>query len=232
MTTTTTETGTYYGTRQHVTLQQTHAAMLELTPVGKVPNVKLAFWNASLSKMNELGQNCEQCAVMRGYAHRPLPLSREQLWVELGSTLFRSHINTLYEIERLANAGIIHCNAGTTFSEQATWRRAMVAAIPGMGMKTVSFALHIYAPFQCLILTVDRHHLRRYGYDPSKGCSVARYLKVEQELYATVRAMEVSERGYAPIEYAACLWENWRQETGVSKCNGTYPSHAGLCCWI
>lgn len=214
-----------------VTLQQTQAAMEELIIPGKVPNGKVAFWNAALSALNELGRNCAQAAVMRTYANRPLPLNREELWKELGSCLFHSHINALYEIEKLWNAGVIHFNAGYTLESQLAWRRSMVAAIPGMSYKTVSFALHIYDYEHCLILTIDRHHLKRLGFKRSSCSTPKQYLDMEKRLYALIDSLQAHEPGYMPLVYAAYLWENWRQEHGASRENGTYQSHAGLSCY-
>jgi hypothetical protein len=144
-----------------VSLETTFKAIDALIVPGKVPNGKVAFWVAAISANNPLGRNNTQGEVLRSYANRPLPVNRDILWRELGSSLFTTQLSALYEIEKLWNVGIIHFNCGDTFELQAKWRDAMVSLIPGMGMKTVSFALHIYDYRNCLILTVDRHHLRR-----------------------------------------------------------------------
>lgn len=217
-----------------VTLQETQLAMEELVVVGKRPNGKLAYWSAALSKRNRLDRNCIQSLVMRQYVDRPLPINRDELKAQLGPCL-KSTINTLYQIEKLWNSGIIHFNCGTTFEEQDTWRASMVAAIPGMGYKTVSFALHIYAPFQCQLLTIDCWHLARIQ-APTKSPKPAQYLAYEQEIFAEISIMASCEgQGYAPIVYAACLWERTRQASEhhqrFSKVDG-YQDHSGLSCYL
>jgi hypothetical protein len=136
----------------------------------------------------------------------------------------------LYEIEKLWNTGIVHFNTGSTFEEQARWRLSMVAAIPGMGMKTVSFALHIFAPRECLLLTIDTWHEKRL-------CSIygrvraGNYLQYEADLYSDIVHMSENEgKGYSPIVYAACLWERTRQAYHPSM-SGEYSSHAALSCY-
>lgn len=214
-----------------VTLEQTQEAMNELVVPGKTPNGKVAFWSACLSTRNTLERNCMQSSIMRTYADRPLPVNRSELNSQLGGVLGRT-LNSLYEIEKLWNAGIIHFNCGHTFEEQATWRLSMAAAIPGMGMKTVSFALHIYAPFECLLLTIDCWHCRLLGLDPDK-LKTKQYIQAEAELYQCITDLSHYEgQGYAPIVYAACLWERTRQAYGNHQCKeGQYQSHAGLSCY-
>jgi hypothetical protein len=212
-----------------VTLQQTEQAMSELVQAG-IPNGKVAFWIAALSAINPVERNGVQGQIMHAYANRPLPLNREELWLELGGTLFHSHINTLYCIQELWNAGLIHFNCGSTFDLQCQWRKSMVSLIKGMGMKTISFALHIYDYKRCLLLTVDRHHLARLQYR-CKTPSVKQYLQAEQDLYVLCNKLAYDEgQGYAPLVYAACLWERWRQEKGLGK-QGEYTSHKGLSCY-
>ncbi len=113
----------------------------------------------------------------------------------------------------------------------------MCVAIAGMSMKTVSFALHIYAPFSCLLLTIDCHHARRLGIDPDK-LTTKTYIQAESELYSHIVEMSHYEgKGYAPIVYAACLWQRYRQSHGngntKAQCkDGEYQSHAGLTCYV
>lgn len=213
---------------EQVTMQQTHEAMLELIQPG-VPNGKVAFWSACLSTRNRLDRNCVQASVMRGYANRPLPINRSELRAQLGPVLTRT-LNSLYEIEKLWNAGVIHFNCGDSYETQQAWRLSMASVIPGMGLKTVSFALHIYAPFQCLLLTIDVWHERRLcsSYGPVKPTN---YLRYESDLYRDIEHMSHNEPGYTPIEYAACLWERTRQAHGASQASEGYQSHAGLSCY-
>src|SRR6266851_715228 len=209
-----------------VTLEQTARAMDALIVPGKRPNGKLAFWNACLSTRNFLKRNCSQAIIMRQYIDRPLPLNRDELHAQLGGVLGRT-LNSLYEIERLWHAGIIHFNCGSTFEEQSTWRDSMCAAIPGMGMKTVSFALHIYAPYECELLTIDCWHLERLHVD----CRTLRrkqYLAYEVEIRNDCWTLDTAEAaidgGYPLIVLAACLWFRVRGR-GLTK-------HDGLSCYV
>jgi thermostable 8-oxoguanine DNA glycosylase len=230
MTTATKETTT-------VTMQQTHEAMMGLIQHGKRPNAKLAFWNACLSTRNRLDRNCKQAQVMRQYVDKPLPINRDELKAQLGPVLSRT-LKSLYEIERLYNLGLIHMNAGYTFEEQALWRASMYTLIEGMGMKTISFALHIYAPMQCKLLTIDCWHLRRLvdtGYLPEVPNSFTqkKYLQLEQVLYNDIHELEKQYPGYAPIEYAAYLWECTRHAHNASQADsGEYQDHCGLSCYV
>jgi hypothetical protein len=213
-----------------ISIQETARAMGELVREG-TPNGKVAFWAACLSTRNRLERNCRQAEVMRSYANRPLPTNRDELKRQLGGAILGRTINSLYEIEHLWNKGIIHFNTGDTYAEQARWRASMVAAIPGMGMKTVSFALHIYNPTGCRLLTIDCWHTRRmnWQYGPISDRNYTRY---EQQLFVDIDALAREEGyGYAPIVYAACLWERARQQHTGNFCD-EYPSHAGLSCYV
>lgn len=217
---------TTIGTTNQVTLQQTQAAMDGLKVTGKYPSGKLAFWNACLSTRNRLDNNCRQGNVMRTYVDRPLPINRDELHVQLGAVLGRT-LNALYEIEKLWNTGIIHFNAGSTFEDQSKWRDSMAAAIPGMGMKTISFALHIYSPDLCQLLTIDTWHLQRLGVQVHT-IKRKQYLACEAELRKHCEALQVCEGGgmeYAPITLAACLWFRMRG-------NDVGESHAGISCYV
>jgi len=214
-----------------VTIEETDRAMKELVIQGKAPNGKLAFYNACLSTRNRLDNNCRQSLVMRQYAEHPLPINKDELRDQLGRILTRT-LNSLYEIEKLWHAGLIHFNCGGTFDLQSKWRDSMVALIPGMGMKTVSFALHIYAPSECRILTIDVWHLRRL-HSVTESPNRKRYLAYEQELLTVDIPLLASkeEKKYPIVTYAACIWENYRQYRGVSQGCGEYQSHAGLSCY-
>ena len=217
-----------------VTLDQTQEAMEQLVIAGKQPSIKVAFWNAALSKRNKLERNCKQAAIMRTYAHRPLPSNQDVLRAELGG-LMSSTLHTLYEIEKLANAGLIHFNTGDTFELQSKWRDSMCALIPGMGCKTVSFALHIYNPAMCKLVTIDCWHLRRLG-STIESPTRKQYLELEQVILQDMQALYEAEghgKTYWSVTLAACLWERTRQAYGQSDTkDGTYQDHSGLSCYV
>lgn len=219
-----------------VTLDQTQAAMEQLIVPGKQPSIKVAFWNAALSKRNSLERNCKQAQVMRSYANRPLPSNQDVLRTELGG-LMSSTLHTLYQIEQLANSGLIHFNTGDTFELQSKWRDSMCALIDGMGCKTVSFALHIYNPAVCKLVTIDCWHLRRLGWDKkNESPTRAQYLELEQAILQDMQALYEDEgqgKQYWQVTLAACLWERTRQAYGKSDTkDGTYQDHSGLTCYV
>ncbi len=202
-----------------VSLEQTQAAMQELiqpgTPRGKLVTAKYA-------------------SVLRGVADRPLPVNRDELRALLPGVMV-SQLNTLYAIERLWNAGVIHFNTGNTFQDQFDWREATTAAIPGMGHKRVSFALHIYNPAYCLLLTIDCWHIRRFfGLGTNESLRRKQYLDIEQMLRADIVYLAEEEgQGYWLITYAACFWERSRQGYHASECeDGDYQTHAGISCYV
>lgn len=224
--------------QEQVTLEQTEQAIKELIVPGKTPNGKCAFWIAALSIRNGLERNCWQAAIMRSYANRPLPVNRNELREDLGRPMQRT-INTLYEIEKLCGAGIIHFNCGDTYELQHYWRLSMSAIIPGMGYKTVSWALTLYNPFGCLLCAIDCWHIRRQDERYGEANKLSNYLSYELQLFKDCQELASNEgNGYSRTVYAACLWERCRQadKTGVAKANGckdgVYQSHAGLTCYV
>lgn len=215
-----------------VSLEATQRAMESLIQPG-TPFGKLAFWNSACTIRTKLSVTCEWAKVLRGYAFRPLPTNHDELRAQL-TGIMDSQLETLYTIERLWNDGIIHFNTGSTLASQELWRDLMCAAIPGMGMKTISFALHIYNPAHCLILTVDCWHIRRVcGLGTNESIRHARYLALEAELRHDCSIMAAIEPGYWAITYAACLWERTRQHYGASEVkSGGYQEHCGLTCYV
>ncbi len=219
-----------------ITLEQTNDAMRELIQPG-IANGKVAYWNACLSIRNDLGRNCNQAGIMRSYANRPLPINRAELRAELCNPMERT-VNTLYEIEALWNEGTIHFHRGSTFESQSAWRLDMCAAIPGMSMKTVSFALHIFDPFNCMLLSIDCWHQRRISEE--RDLKPAVYLLAEEQTYFDIARLATDEgMGYSPIVYAACLWLRYRYEhsTKANRSKNAMPedgcqSHAGLTCYV
>lgn len=224
-----------------ITLHETQVAMNELVQPGE-RNGKQAFYAGCLSIQCPLENNSIRAQVLHQYANKPLPENREvlrsQLYVQgpMGGLPMHSVVNTLYEIEKLWDAGIIHLNAGSTFASQAAWRLAMVSLIPGMGCKTVSFALAIYNAGDVAILTLDRWHFRILG-EKADSVPTSKYLKLEQRLMSmcldvAYASAETDDRYYNPFVVSAWLWENKRIEAGKSSGNGKYQSHAGLSCYI
>lgn len=207
-----------------ITLESTYKAMSELVQQGQADG-KLALWAAALSVRNRLEVNCRQAQVMHQYAHKPLP-SPTVLREQLGAILTRT-LNTLYAIETLWGSGAIHLDAGYSYESQFAWRARMVALIPGMAEKTVSFALHIYDPWHCQLLTIDCWHVRRmrsvFGAINKKN-----YVLYENQLMSDIHSLAGDNLEYPIIVYAAYLWE--LERTG--SVNGDYSSHAGLSCYI
>jgi len=166
---------------------------------------------------------------MRSYADKPLPSDPETLRNQLGRPMQRT-IKTLYEIEKLWNTGIIHFNCGSTFQEQFNWRNEMCAAIFGMSMKTVSWALNIYAPHTCQLITIDCWHCKRVGFDQDK-LTPNQYIQLERAILNDCYDLaETDDRFYPVATLAACLWERTRQAHNASAAAaGTYQEHNVSC---
>lgn len=214
-----------------VSLEATQKVMESLIQPG-TPLGKLAFWNSACTIRTKLSITGQYAQVLRGYAFRSLPTNHDELRAQL-TGIMDTQLETLYTIERLWNEGLIHFNCGSTLKSQELWRELMCAAIPGMGMKTVSFALHIYNPAGCLILTVDCWHIRRVcGLGTNESIRHARYLALEAELRRDCALMAEREPGFWAITYAACLWERTRQHYGASEVkNGEYQEH-DISCYV
>ncbi len=218
---------------QPVSLEATQKAMNELIQPG-TPRGKLAFYFSACTIQTRLSATAKHAQVLRGYADRPLPMNRDELRALLPG-IMNSQLSTLYSIERLWNDGVIHFNTGDSFASQFAWRESMTAAIPGMGHKTVSFALHIFNPSGCLLLTVDCWHIRRIrGLGTNESLTRSKYLAIEQTLRDDIACLAMEEgQGFWLISYAACLWERTRQGYGASECeDGDYQSHADLSCYV
>ncbi len=218
---------------QPVSLEATQKAMEELIQPS-TPRGKLAFYFSACTIQTRLSVTAKYAQVLRSYADRPLPVNRDELRALLPG-IMSSQLSTLYSIERLWNAGIIHFNTGNTFQNQFDWRETMCAAIPGMGHKTVSFALHIFNPGGCLLLTIDCWHIRRIrGLGTNESLTRSKYLAIEQLLRDDIACLAMEEgQGFWLISYAACLWERTRQSYGASECEvGGYQSHADLSCYV
>lgn len=206
----------------NVTIEETSAAMLDLLQGGKEPSALLAWWSSALSLRTELSRNGNNTRVISQYVNSGLP-SRDVLKSQLLGVM-ESQLDTLYALERLHNEGTINFDCGTTLSEQRAWREKMVATIPGMACKLVSWACFIYKPYETLLLTVDCHHANRMGIDQStiagtSKCKQAAYYQAEEKLLAECRALYPE---LPPTVVAACLWLNYRG-VGVT-------SHAAISC--
>lgn len=226
--------------QQSVTIEETYRAMSEIAYGDKCPSVKLAFWNSALSSRMKLDLNGRYARIMASYVNKPLPLNREVLIDELGRKqgnklpqgMMFSHIELLYRIEKLYNEGKLDFNCGTTLESQQVWRKRMVELIPGMGSKLVSWALFIYSPFDCLLLTIDCWHCKRIGVEQSTVCGTtaskqAKYLETEKSMLSECQALYPQ---YPPVVVAAMLWENIRRANNASQGTNGYQSHKEISC--
>lgn len=219
-------------------IEETISAMAEIEAGNMPPSGKLAYWSAALSIRNRLELNGAYVRVLSRYVGEPLP-GRSQLLNELGRNpgkqfpagLMSLHINLLYEIERLWTAGEIDFDCGSTLASQQAWRENMVARIKGMGCKAVSWALFIYNPYECKLLTIDCWHARRLGIDPrsiagSGACRKLAYKQAEALLLSECKGLYPD---VPPVIVAAMLWENTRQIAGASR-GAVFQSHAAISC--
>ncbi len=222
-----------------VSIQETHAAMTELLCGGNEPHVLLAFWSSAMSSMMKLHLNGRYTRILAQYIFTGLPEDRDELLDALGRKpgnlyprgVMGSHIDRLYTLERLYRAGHLNFDAGLTLESQQAWRERMLALIPGMACKLLSWALFMYNPLYCKLLTVDEWHCKRLGIDQHtiSGKStrkIAAYLAVERRMLNECQSLYPE---YPPVMTAAMLWENIRIANGDSQGNG-FQSHKELSC--
>lgn len=225
----------------HVSLEDTEKAMGDILYGTQCPNVKLAFFNSMLSLQCRLPTNCRHARVIAQYANRRLPVNVLDLITVLGGkvsdnapvitypfgltdlkpyvvsfpmNLMPLHIKGLYAIDEFDSKGKLNFDCGSTLESQQAWRDSMVENIFGMGSKLVSWALFIYNPFDCLLMTVDTVHCSRMGISQVKLSGSASgkrefYVEVEKMLRDECIALYPTT---LPVITAACLWLNYRNE--------------------
>ena len=220
--------------KQLVCINDTERAMMLLAYGEHEPDMLSALRNSALSSRTQLISNAGYALVLHKYRTLRLP-DRLTLALELSQAtrqdgsnkkawgLMQSHIDTLYAIDNAWFNGLISLDYGTTLTEQRVWRRRMVELIKGMGDKLISWALFIYTPTDCKLMTIDCIHCNRIGIDQkqlsSKSKGNAYYQQVEDKLIAECKALHP---GYLPTITAAMLWLNHRGQ-GIT-------SHAGISC--
>ena len=220
------------GATVKVSVQETETAMHELLYGTQCPSIKLAYWNSMLSLQCKLPVNCKHARIMAQYVNKPLPdfnglidvLGGDSTRLHNGKIaryphgLMAVHINGLLAIEKLFNQGLLNFDCGKTLESQRIWRDKMVNLISGMGSKLVSWALFIYNPYDCLLMTVDTVHCSRIGV---KQSSLAGSTKGKRENYCKIEDMLRAEciglyPDKLPVIVAACLWLNYRNEGATS----------------
>lgn len=222
------------------TIEQAIDAMSELAQGDYEPSLLSALRNAALSTRMALINNAGYAIVLRKYRDAPLP-DRATLLDELkqavrqdGSnkpawSIMSMHIDALYSIDRLFfdNDGLnlraydVY-NYGDTYESQSAWRDRLASVINGMAMKTLSWALFIYDPYGCLLMTVDTIHCQRVGV---QQCSISgtRHTDAYRELEQRIRKECLDlYPDVLPTITAAMLWLNFRQQ-GIT-------SHIGISC--
>lgn len=221
-----------------VTIEETYAAMSEIAYGQGKPSVKLAFWSSALSCRMKLHLNGQYVRILAKYVSQPLP-DRETLLNELGrrpgnqypAGMMGYHVDLIYRIEELDNAGLLNCDSGLDLASQQAWRDTMVELVKGMGSKLISWALFIYSPFDCKLLTIDCWHCQRMGIDQfkiagSSKCKQAEYKRVEAAMLAECQALYPT---MPPVVVAAMLWQNIRLAYNASNEAG-YESHKAISC--
>ncbi len=221
-----------------VSIQETYAAMTEVMYGAKEPSVLLAFWASALSCRMRLHLNGHYTRVVSQYLFTGLPEERQELLDAMGHApgknpqgIMASHIDLLYTVETLYKQGLLNFDAGLTLESQQMWRDKMVALIPGMGSKLVSWAHFIYNPLYTKLLTIDSWHCKRLGIEQatltgSTTSKKANYLATEKRMLAECQALYPE---YPPVVVAAMLWENARIAANASK-SDAYQSHKKISC--
>lgn len=223
--------------RQVVTIEQASRIVDELT-AGTEPSLLHALRVAAMSPRLKLSCNAGYAEALCPWRTSPLP-PREELVFVLAQAkrpgtdkpaygIMQSHINTLYAIDEFWWSSVrdYTYEIGTALPAQRRWRCWMNSHVRGMGFKCLSWALFIYDPLGCKLLTLDSWHARRLGVDYTTLCRDNSKSHVSYEAYESQVIEEVSKMfpGYLPTVGAACLWFNMR--------NQGPESHAGLNCRV
>jgi hypothetical protein len=173
--------------------------------------VKLALWAAAVSPMMRLDRNGTIVRLLAPYVTQPLPDDPTALYTYLaqsGAWIRHNLIRSLYAIEACEREGKLPAMPGRNWSREQwiAWRN-QVAKLPGLGLKTASFAGLLLRPMTCELVPVDRHVLARLGFDTDKSpASVRAYNAVEQ--------LVVDERaryGYAHVSLGVWHWLKWSE---------------------
>jgi hypothetical protein len=208
---------------------------------GTDPSMLHALRAAGLSPRMNLKCNAGYATALCPLRNSPLPWQREELIDILDSAVrsdgsgkpawgvMRSHIDTLYSIDEFwfeRGGKQIAENVGNTLDEQRAWRCKVNSLIKGMGFKCLSWALFIYSPDTCQLLTLDSWHAKRLQVD---GTLLARDNAASHALYEKLESLTIAEvstlyPGTLSTVGAACLWYNIR--------NSGPESHAGLNCRV
>lgn len=223
----------------YVTIEEAAKLIRELSEGGD-PSLLHALRAAALSPRMNLSSNSGYALVLKGWHDSPLP-ERYELRATLDQAMrtdgsgklaygrMESHLDTLYALDDFWFSGlwddVIH-GIGTTLDEQRMWRCRMNSLVRGMGFKCLSWALFIYDPLGCQVLTLDTWHAKRLVVDAAllmrdTANSHKLYEQLESQTIAEVSALYP---GYPSTVGAACLWFNIRGQG--------YESHAGLNCRV
>jgi hypothetical protein len=215
-------------------LSTAREGMLELMYGDKSPSLLFAFRTAALSAMQPLEANGEYARMLAPYANRRLP-ERDVLEALLRSyhgphSLYHTHFDTLYVIDELYFNHVIDQPVDDldTFEKQSAWRERLVKLIKGMSYKTVSMALLIYMPLTCELVPIDRHHLRRYGFDPDKSLTRCKYLGLEARMQA-----DRNNEGYPDVPLGLYTAYYWGVQRDGEECyrNGRTSHQKMSCRW-
>jgi hypothetical protein len=217
-----------------ISLQASTEGLTNLMYGDKQPSLVFALRSASLSPIQDLQVNGNMSRLLAQFVGKPLP-EKEVLYAllhtartqEKPALIFQNHMRALLAIDALQAAGALEKfeDVPLDYEGQCAWREQLVSLIPGVGMKVISFALLIYAgPFQCELIPIDRHHLRRLGEPTEKSISQKRYLALELAIKS-----ERDTAGFSQLSlglYASHLWAQQRDGSNAT----VYPDHKNLSC--
>lgn len=219
-----------------IDIQSTIQAAIELEQGSQAPSVKFALWIAALSTQQTLEKNGKLARLLALYVTQPLP-EREALYQYLKqakAVLYTVHLDSLYYIEYLEKTGQLDGleRIGSGYLDQCRWRDRVYKLTHGhgLGWKTISFAALILEPSKSELVPVDRHVLRRLGYNTDNSPQTKRaYIAVEQQVID-----ERDTAGCSTIPLGIFHWYKWEEYRAVKSVgyrgNGDIETHAPLSC--
>ena len=211
-----------------INLETTLSSMTDLQFGNREPDFIFALRTSVLSSLQNLECNGKLSRLLAPFTCKRLP-ARDVLYPLLQLAhghVWSIHMQALYKIDELEAEGKLDQfkTVPSTYEGQVKWRDALVALVPGCGMKIASFCMLIYAPMQCMLIALDRHHLRRLGMNPNRAPIGAKYIAVEMAIMS-----ERDEMGYSHVNlgiFSAFVWA--QQRDGIDA--ESYPSHKKLSC--
>jgi hypothetical protein len=214
------------------TLMAARDAAVSMQCGEQAPSVKLACWFSICSGAQRLeGANSDLADILRGYASRRLP-ERDTVvsWLRQCKANWNGRtLDGLYAIDELWACGVLARfeTMPDSLPGWQDWRRELRSLVRGMSWKMCSMAAYLLWPCDCSIVCIDRHHLRRLGYNPDR-------VPQTERAYSAIEAQVLSEWAeycddlVSPAVWAHFAWSLERKRQGIEPDDNTAADHTRL----